>query len=215
MPPAHTPLHSQADPHAADGRLSAPAARRNAPHIVAALAELLPRTGRVLEIAAGTGEQAVALARANPGLDWCPTDIARERLASIDAWAAAEGLANIRPAAHLDATAPDWAVDPVAAVFLANLLHLLPEAGAANVIAGAARALAPGGRLFLYGPFIDAGGYRSAGDADFDARLCAADPETGYKSVAWVTDRARAAGLAPEVRLEMPANNLILVLVRG
>jgi hypothetical protein len=151
MLPVHSPDdrprqgsdHSQAEPHeptGADARLSAPSAQRNAPHIVAALAGHLPGTGTVLEIAAGTGEHAVALARANPGLTWQPTEIAPERRASIDAWAGAEGLANIRPAVPLDAAAPDWRVEPVDVVYLSNLLHLIAEEAARNVIAGAARA---------------------------------------------------------------------------
>jgi SAM-dependent methyltransferase len=212
--PGMSPVHSQADPHAPNGRdarLSAPSASRNAADIVAALAGHLPAAGRVLEIAAGTGEHAVALARANPGLTWEPTDIAPERRASIDAWARAEGLGNIRPATPLDAAGPDWQAGPVAAVYLSNLLHLIPEPAAANVIAGAARALAPGGRFCLYGPFREHGVYRSEGDARFDAQLQASDPETGYKSVEWVTDTARGAGLSPTARHELPANNLILV----
>ncbi len=208
------PVHSQADPHAGDGRLSAPSAARNAPHIVAALADVLPGAGRVLEIAAGTGEHAVALARANPGLTWQPTDIAPERRASIDAWARAEGLGNIRPATPLDASAPDWQAGPVAAVYLSNLLHLIAEADAANVIAGAARALAAGGLFCLYGPFREHGAYRSEGDARFDAQLRAADPDTGYKSTEWVTETACAAGLSPRARIELPANNLILVFAK-
>ena len=218
MLPVHSPIHSQSekhDPTGDDARLSAPSARRNAPHIVAALAGHLPETGVVLEIAAGTGEHAVALARANPGLTWQPTDIAPDRRASVDAWARAEGLANIRPALALDAAAPDWRTDPVDAVYLSNLLHLISEAAARNVLTGAARALAPAGRLCLYGPFREDDNFRSDGDAQFDARLRAADPQTGYKSVEWVTDTVRAAGLAPQARIEMPANNLVLIFARA
>ena len=204
-------MHSQAAPHAGDGRLSAPSAARNAPHIVAALADHLPAAGTVLEIAAGTGEHAVALARANPGLSWQPTDVAPERLASIDAWVRAEGLANIRPASPLDAAAPGWRAGPVEAVFLSNLLHLLSKSAAHNVIAGAARALAPAGRFCLYGPFRENAAYRSHGDARFDAQLQAGDPEIGYKSVEWVTETARSAGLAPRARIDLPASNLVLV----
>ncbi|MCB1337208.1 MAG: DUF938 domain-containing protein [Maritimibacter sp.] len=208
------PVHSHADPHHDDGRLSAPAATRNAGPIAEALAGYLPASGRVLEIAAGTGQHAVALARANPGLDWQPTDIAPERLASIDAWAAAEGLGNIRRATHLDASVPDWRAGPVEVVFLSNLLHLLPEPAAVNVVSGAARALVPGGQFCVYGPFREAGGYRSEGDARFDAQLRASEPGIGYKSVEWVDETAAPAGLTRTARIEMPANNLILVFAR-
>ncbi len=209
-----TPTHSNAD-SLADGRLSAPAAVRNAPAIVAALAGWLPERGRALEIAAGTGEHAVALAGGNPGLDWHPTDIDPLRLASIDAWRAAEGVSNMRVATLLDATGPDWRVDPVAVIYLANLMHLVPEAAAANVIRGAARALAPGGRFCLYGPFRAGGRFRSEGDASFHARLTASDPAIGYKDVEWVDAVAAEAGLDRLDLIEMPANNLIFVFERA
>lgn len=194
-----------------DGRLSAPAAVRNAPAIIEALRGLLPQGGRVLEIAAGTGEHAVALAGAFPHLDWQPSDIAAERLVSIDAWRAAAGVANMRMALHLDATQPDWGVDGFDAVYLANLFHLLPEAQGERVIRGAARALEPGGRFLAYGPFRTGGGFRSEGDARFHARLAAADPQIGYKDAEWVEQIAAGAGLDADTRVEMPANNLILV----
>lgn len=204
-------VHSNAD-SLSDGRMSAPAAVRNAPVIVAALEALLPATGRVLEIAAGTGEHAVALARACPGLDWQPTDVDTARLASIDAWRAVEGVANMRVAAFLDATTPDWTVAPVDVVYLANLFHLLPEAAAANVIRGAARALAPGGTFFAYGPFRTGGGFRSESDAAFHARLVGSDPAIGYKDLEWIEAVAAEAGLTRRALIEMPANNLIVAL---
>lgn len=204
------PVHSKAKP-LDDGRLSAPAAKRNAPAIVEALAPFLPRAGRVLEIASGTGEHAVALARAFPWLDWQPTDIAPERLASIDAWRAAEGAENMRVAVRLDATRPAWSVKPVEAVYLANLFHLLPGEPAANVIRGTARALTPGGRFCAYGPFRIGGAFRSEGDAAFHARLAASEPGIGYKDAEWIEAQAAAAGLVSLARAEMPANNLILV----
>lgn len=204
-----TPLHSNAD-EMDDGRLSAPAAMRNARAIVEALAPLLPTEGRVLEIAAGTGEHAVALARAFPGLDWQPTDIAPERLASIDAWRAAEAVENMRVALYLDAGTPDWRVGPVDVVYLANLFHLIAAPAAANVIRGGARVLRPGGRFFAYGPFRTGGTFRSQGDRAFHARLTTADPATGYKDADWIEATAVEAGLARVAMIEMPANNLIL-----
>lgn len=202
------PVHSNATP-LDDGRLSAPAAVRNTPAILAALAPLVPKTGRALEIAAGTGEHAVALARAFPGLDWQPTDIVDERLASVDAWRAAEGVENMRVAQWLDASTPDWAVDPVDMVYLANLFHLIAAEAAANVIRGAARALVPGGLFVAYGPFRTGGAFRSESDAAFHARLSASDPGIGYKDLEWIEEIAAAAGLARAARIEMPANNLI------
>lgn len=138
---------------------------------------------------------------------------------SIDAWRAHVGAENLRVAQYLDAGAPDWPADWARAAFdvvtVGNLFHLVSESLAANVVAGAARALRPGGQFLVYGPFREHGRFRSEGDAAFHARLSAEDPETGYKSVEWLTETAAAAGLTRRDRVEMPANNLFLVFGAG
>jgi hypothetical protein len=91
-----------------------------------------------------------------------------------------------------------------------NLLHLIPEAAARNALSEAALALAPGGVLMVYGPFLRDGRATSEGDAAFDASLRAQDPAIGYKNLADVTGWMTAAGLHVTVE-EMPANNLMLV----
>ena len=67
-------------------RRSAPAAIRNREPIAEVLREWLPDSGLILEIASGTGEHAVHFARAFPTLEWQPSDIHLDALASITAW---------------------------------------------------------------------------------------------------------------------------------
>ncbi|PJI54063.1 SAM-dependent methyltransferase, partial [Methylobacterium radiotolerans] len=50
--------------------LTAPAVARNRDAILAVLREVLPASGTVLEIASGSGEHAVHVAAALPGVDW-------------------------------------------------------------------------------------------------------------------------------------------------
>lgn len=204
-------VHSQAG-LLDDGRMVAPAAERNTPAIIKALAPLVPAHGRVLEIAAGTGQHAAALARAFPWLDWQPTDIAPERLASIDAWRAAAGVENMRIAYWLDAATDNWIVQPVEMVYLANLFHLLPEQAAVNVIRGVARVLVPRGIFLAYGPFRVEGRFRSGGDEAFHGRLVEADPAIGYKDMEWIEEIGAQAGLTRHRLVDMPANNLIIAL---
>ena len=206
-------IHSNADT-LADGRLSAPSALRNVAPITGVLAQVAPGHGAALEIASGTGQHVVAFARALPGLTWQPSDIAPERLASIDAWRKVAGVDNVRPARHLDACGSAWDAGRFQLVLASNLFHLISRAAAQNVLRGAARALTPGGTLFIYGPFRENGAFRSQGDADFHAAIIAADPESGYKSVGWMRDTAARAGLRPAGRHEMPANNLVLLWQR-
>ena len=195
----------------ADGRRMVPSAARNAEPILQLLREEAPAQGRLLEIASGSGLHAALFAAALPGLDWQPTDVEPGNFASIRAWAATS-TGRIAAPRHLDAAQPGWAADwpGCAAVLLVNLLHLIPQDAAAVVLHEIARALAPGGVAFLYGPFLRDGQATSPGDAAFDASLRAQDSRLGYKDLAWVTAQLQAAGLSVQPR-EMPANNLMLV----
>ena len=195
---------------AEDGRRFAPSAGRNAEPILDLLIREAPATGRALEIASGTGQHVRAFAEALPGLRWQPSDLAPQNLASIRAWAAEAGLENLANPILLDAARPGWAADlgPLDLIVTVNLLHLISHPEAQALLTEAARALAPRGLLFLYGPFRRAHGFASEGDAGFDARLREQDPEIGYKSVDEITGWLRAAGLHDIRTVEMPANNL-------
>lgn len=195
--------------------LCAPSALRNLPAILALLRDVAPPQGRALEIASGTGQHIAALAEALPEIDWQPSEIAPDRIASIDAYATQSGRGNLRPALLLDASAPGWSAQAsYDLVYIGNLLHLLPEAAARTVLLEAADALAQGGTLVLYGPFRRGGVLTSEGDAKFDAELRAADPEIGYKDDAWVIEVLTGSGLTLGKVREMPANNLAFMARR-
>ena len=192
-----------------DGRRHAPSAARNAAPILEVLRRELPLTGRLLEIAAGTGQHAAEFAAAFPGIDWQPSDGDKANLPSIRAWAAA---ANLRAPVVLDAAQPGWAATwrPLDAVLVVNLLHLIAAPAVAVLLAEASAALGPGGVVLIYGPFLRDGRATSDGDAAFDASLRAQAPDIGYKDVAAVVAELRGHGLRV-VRHDMPANNLMLV----
>ena len=77
-------------------RRSAPAALRNREPIAEVLADWLPRSGLVLEIASGTGEHVGHFAERFRALDWQPSDIHPDALASIAALREEAGLPNVR-----------------------------------------------------------------------------------------------------------------------
>ena len=193
-----------------DGRVSAPSAERNAGPILDLLRRHAPETGTALEIASGTGQHIAAFAAALPGIDWTPTEADPARFGSIEAWRAASRCPNLHPPRPLDATALPWPEElrGVDLIVLVNLLHLISEVEAENILTGVATALAPGGSFLLYGPFRRDGLLTSDGDAGFDARLKAQDPAIGYKDDGGVRDRAGAAGLHLRKVADMPANNL-------
>ncbi len=191
----------------------APSAARNREPIAEVLAAHLPAKGRVLEIASGTGEHACAFAARFPALEWQPSDIDPACRASIRAHAAEAALPNLRDPLALDAARPGWAgrIGRWEAILLVNLLHLISGDEVANLLSEAAQALAPEGRLFIYGPFRRAGELVTQGDRAFDASLRAQDPSIGYKDVEEIHEQLRAAGLSEVATVEMPAGNLTLV----
>jgi SAM-dependent methyltransferase len=203
----------------APDRLHSPAAERNAPVIVAQLQRLLPATGTrqgtLLEIASGTGQHAAAAAAALTGWRWWPSDADARARASVRAWCA--GLSQVMQPLALDVEAPRWdGVPPVVdAVFCANLLHIAPWRACAGLMRGAARHLAPQGRLIVYGPFIEDGVPTAPSNLAFDADLRARDPAWGLRRLADVDAEAAAVGLRRCERMPMPANNLLLAFERA
>ena len=195
-----------------DGRRHAPSAIRNQDAILDVLRVEAPANGKLLEIASGSGQHAAAGAKALPGLIWQPSDANPDNLASITAWAAHDPQPNLRAAVVLDAASPGWAKDWPAqdVVLIINLLHLIPTDIAQPIIANAARALGPSGKLMLYGPFLRDGQTTSDGDAAFDASLRAQDERLGYKDLAWVIAEFANANLTTRIT-QMPANNLMLI----
>lgn len=192
-----------------------PAAERNQAPILVVLADLLPPTARVLEVASGTGQHARHFAGAQPGWTWQPTDGDPAAPALIARRCA--GLANVMPAQHLDvfALATTDVGERFDAVFCANLLHIAPWAACAALMHGAARHLCEGGWLVTYGPYIVDGEPVSPGNLAFDADLRARNAAWGLRRLAEVADAGERAGMHLLRRIDMPANNLMLVFERG
>jgi hypothetical protein len=166
----------------------------------------------VLEVAAGAGEHAVHFAAAFTDLRWQPTDADAGALASIAAWRQHAGLDNLLPPLNLDAAHPDtWPVKQAAAIIAINMVHISPWSATAGLMAGATRALPSGGRLFLYGPFIESGVPTAPSNVEFDQSLRRRNPEWGLRRLADLRDLGARHGLSLSERISMPANNLVLV----
>ena len=193
-----------------------PAAERNQAPILAQLQRLLPTGGRLLEIAAGTGQHAVHCAAGLPGWTWQPTDPSTEALHSISAWSAQSPSPNLLPPLLLDVMSDPWPVAGAGAgawdaVFCANLLHIAPWACCAALMHGAAHLLRAGGQLITYGPTLVAGVATSPGNLAFDADLRGRDPQWGLRWLHDVVAEATTAGLSLQEQVEMPAHNRLLV----
>lgn len=198
---------------AADGRLSAPSAERNLAPILEVLRDHMPASGSAVELASGTGQQIVAFAEAYPDIVWTPTDVEDGRLASIEAWRASASAANVNAAIRLNVEQAVWPFAPnsIDVVATSNLLHLISEGAVQSLFDGVGRILRPGGKCFVYGPFMRDGALVSEGDRQFHAALVAEDPAIGYKDRDAVAHMAEKAGLRLVEWRAMPANNLMMV----
>ena len=195
-----------------DPRREAPSVARNRAAILDALRPILPPQGLLLEIASGTGEHCAHLAAALPALDFQPTEPEPDGRASIDAWCV--GLANVRPALALDATAEAWPVARADALLCINMAHIAPWAATLGLLRGAARVLPPGAPLVLYGPWILPSVETAESNWAFDASLRERNPDWGLRRLEDLVAAAGSDFAAPKV-IEMPANNVTLVLRRA
>ncbi len=194
------------------GARASPHVARNREPILAVLSERLTRHARVLEVASGTGEHAAFFAAALPGVSWRPSDPDAEARASIAAWRAGGAAANLEAPLTLDAADPEtWPSGPFDAVFCANMIHISPWASCEGLMALAGHVLAPGGRLFLYGPFFEADVETAPSNLAFDESLKARNPAWGVRDLAAVAAQAAGSGLKRVERIAMPANNLMVV----
>jgi SAM-dependent methyltransferase len=198
-----------------DTRRHAPATERNREPILQILRNILPAKGTVLEIASGTGEHAIHFARALPDLVWRPSDPDPTALASIRAWAETAKLGNLRPPLLLNAAAPEWPITAADAILCINMVHISPWDATVGLMAGAARLLAPGAPLFLYGPYRRAGVPTAPSNEAFDAGLKARDPRWGLRDLEAIVALAAGQGLVLDSVVDMPANNLSAVLRRS
>jgi SAM-dependent methyltransferase len=181
---------------------TAPLALRNAPLLLETLRWLLPAPSapseptRLLELGSGTGEHAIAFARALPHALVQPSDPDPEARASIRAWAGEARLPNLAEVLDLELLAPAWRRQPFDLLVCVNVLHLAPAEASAALLDGLAAAPA-GRRLLLYGPFWP-DGHRPARLVRFDGELRRHDPRLGVPSLEVLGREAARRGLVVE-----------------
>lgn len=193
-----------------------PSAERNKQPILEVLQRVLPPQGKALEIASGTGQHVVWFAQHLPQWEWQPTDMQRGALYNIDAYLDQTDLTNVWAPMQLSVMQDDWLPqgDTVDLVLCINMLHIAPWATCDALMRGAARVLAPEGRLITYGPYLEDGIPTTDTNLAFDASLRAHDPTHGLRRREDVQAVAATHGLRLQERVVMPANNLLLVFGR-
>ncbi|MBW3166522.1 DUF938 domain-containing protein [Ferrimonas balearica] len=189
------------------------ACENNKDAILAILASEFSTTRRVLEIGSGTGQHGAHFAPNLPHLLWQPSDRA-ENLPGIRLWRNSATAPNLAAPIELDVTR-QWPDGPFDGLFSANTAHIMPWPAVEQMLEGAGQLLSTGGRFCLYGPFHYGGKPTSASNARFDAFLRAQDQQMGIRDFEAVCEVAAEHGLHLTADHTMPANNRLLVLVRG
>ncbi len=232
-------IEGEGGPEAPDGRLYSSAFERNHAPIIAALSHLLAdRVGALLEIGCGTGQHALKIAEAFPGLTVRPSDPNPRHVASARAWRLRSGResgqdlgldlglastsGNLGQAEILDVMDRAWepggapiAFASLAGILAINVLHIAPWGVTIAILVGAGRYLREDGVLLIYGPFSKDGQHTAPSNAAFDADLRAADSEWGVRDLAEIEAAAHIFGLEIAEVVPMPANNFLLCIKRA
>jgi len=198
-----------------DARMFAPAAARNAEHICSVVKEIAPSWGNALEIASGTGEHVVHFAENMPAFHWQPSDIDDARLSSIKAWMRQLDASNISDPINLDVTRPlekGLFSETFSLLVCVNLFHLISDHAVQVAIDNMAELSAAYGGILIYGPFKRGEAYASHNDRDFDKLLRGQDPRIGLKDVEIIRRSLVEATNRKADVINMPANNLALVV---
>lgn len=190
-------------------KLEHPWCERNKMPILEVFRTVLPDEGTVLEVGSGSGQHAAFFSQQFPGLDWLPSDIDDENLASIRAWRAETDRPNLFAPIRLDVLSDQWPIDLVDVIFNANMVHITPWACCLGLLAGARRHLVKDGLLIMYGPFRIGGEHTAESNQAFDRDLRNRDPSWGVRDLESI--QQAAVGLELEDRFEMPANNQTIV----
>jgi len=194
--------------------LTSAAAERNKDPILTVLETVLPDSGSVLEIASGTGQHVCFFAEALPGIRWQPTEPDEAHRDAIAARVRESGLKNVEPPLVLDVHESRW---PVAgsydAVVCINMIHISPWSSTNALCLGASRHLRTGGKLVLYGPYLE-NGTAVQSNLDFDSTLKRRNSEWGLRELEDVTRVAALHGLQRQQVVRMPANNLTVIFSR-
>ena len=184
------------------------------------------QTGYGLDISAGTGAHLEVLAPAFPSLQWTPTEYIttqtdRSALDILDA--NLTGIfSNIQRAVRLDASQPfpKWPpsihslAGEVHLILSCNVVHITPWSVAIGLFHGVSQLLNSNGVFAIYGPFAERGVFSSSGNRSFDAHLRSQNSEWGIRDLEKIIPLAQSSGLQLQRRLEMPANNLLLLFVK-
>jgi hypothetical protein len=125
----------------------------------------------------------------------------------------------VRAPLAVDVAVPHWETEPripapLAGILCINMVHISPWMATRGLMRGSGFLLAGGGVLYLYGAYKRGGRHTAPSNAAFDASLRAQNAEWGVRDLEAVVAEAESNGFTLAELVEMPANNLSVVLRR-
>ena len=189
---------------------------RNRDPILQVFKIFFPETGDALELASGSGAHMNYFAPYFPHLRFQPSDRDVSVFETIKSNRSRVGNKNVADPLRIDLTEPDaWPLREdrlYDVIFAINVFHLAPVSAANGFAEIVAKVLKPGGVAAVYGPFKLDGGYTSQSNEAFDRSLRESGvPRWGLKDVRDLEMAADNRGFVLKQRLDLPANNFMLV----
>jgi len=196
-------------------RLFSPSSGRNSGPISDFLTKKLPKNASVLEIASGSGEHGVALCQKRTDISWQMSDPDLRSRLSQDDWRR-DLPDQISPSLPLSMTDMEWwgGLGGFDTIYCANMIHIAPWEAALGLAQGAGRLLSSGDLMILYGPFLE-GQKTAQSNLNFDQSLKSRNSTWGVRSLDSVKHIFADVGFNLQARVEMPAENRILLFSKA
>lgn len=178
---------------------------------------------QVLEVACGNGVHshhfALQLEQQGKIFEWYPSDPDEESRASTQVYLDDEPSLKDKMQSPIDVTlAENGPMDSTVVndkmfnlVTCINMIHISPWSATLGLMKMAGDQLSSCGILFLYGPY-KVNGQTAESNLRFDESLKSRDPGWGVRDLETVLVAAEKNGLVHKETIEMPANNLSIIL---